>query len=467
MCFYGFDLISPMDSRIEKDALGQIEVPADSYAGSFHTRAKANFQNSSLRAYPSFKKAFAWIKMSAADVNGEIGHLDTKIAEAIQKAGEEFIAGKFDDYYDLDVYQAGAGTPFNMNLNEILANRATELLGGTKGSYSPVHPNNHVNMAQSSNDTTPTAIRIAALIDLQGLMKAGTDLLNAFEQKALEFKDIVKAGRTHLQDAVPVTLGQEFSAYASSIRHALARLDSARHELMELGIGGTATGSGINTHPDFKQKMCLKLSEYSGQTLSPAPDSFETTHSMAPFLSVSSSLRALATELLRISNDLRLLSSGPYAGFGEIVLPEVEPGSSIMPGKVNPSIAECMSMIAIQVIGLDHTISLCAQQGQLELNWHTPLIMWDLLHQIEILTNGMNMFNALCVSQVTANAKHIVDVMNKTTVMATALAPHMGYHQVAELVHKAVEEDIPFGDLVPEEYQKYLVAEQMTQANRD
>ncbi len=454
-------------TRNEHDALGDVQVPADSYAGSFHTRAKSHFQNSSLKAYPSFKKSFAWIKLAAARVNAQLGHLDPKLAEAIEEAAHEFIDGKFDEYYDLDVYQAGAGTPFNMNLNEILANRASEILGSPLGSYSPVHPNNHVNMAQSSNDTNPTAVRIAALLDLQGLMKSGNELLNGLEQKATEFQAIVKAGRTHLQDAVPITLGQEFAAYASSIRNALARLDAAQHELSELGIGGTATGSGINTHPEFSEKMCEELSKVSGLDLHPASNRFETTHSMAPFLSVSSALRALATELLRISNDLRLLSSGPYTGLGEIQLPEIEPGSSIMPGKVNPSVAECMSMICIQVIGLDHSISLCAQQGQLELNWHTPLIMWDLLHQIEILTNGMRMFDQNCVRGITANEKVIQEQVARSTVTATALAPHMGYHEVAELVNEAVETGKAFTELVPDDYQSMLKAENMTRPNRD
>lgn len=456
-----------MNTRTEHDALGDVEVPADSYAGSFHTRAQANFQNSSLQAYPSFKKSFAWIKIAAARVNAELGHLDGELAEAIEKAALEFIEGNFDEYYDLDIYQAGAGTPFNMNLNEILANRANELLGGKKGEYSPVHPNNHVNMAQSSNDTNPTAIRMAALLDVAGLMRTGNDLVNRLEMKAQEYADCIKVGRTHLQDAVPVTLGQEFGAYASAIRHCLARIDAARGELMELGIGGTATGSGINTHPEFTQRMCEVLSELSGLSLAPAPNRFETTHSMVAFSAFSSTLRSLATELLRVCNDLRLMGSGPRAGLGEIVLPEVEPGSSIMPGKVNPSIVECMSLICVQVMGLDHAINISAHQGQLELNWFTPLIMWNLLHEIEILMNGMSMLDELCIQKMTVNREHMRHTLEHSTAMATALAPYMGYHEVAELVNKAVEEGIPFPELVPEEFKKYLDVEAMTKPNRE
>lgn len=454
-----------MKTRKEHDALGEVEVPADSYGGSFYTRAKANFQISSLKAPVSYQKALAWIKMAAAHVNAELGHLPQASAEAIQKAAQAFIEGDFE--FDLDVYQAGAGTPFNMHLNEILANRANELLGSKKGLYTPVHPNNHVNMAQSSNDVTPTAIRIAALKDLQNLMHAGSELINALERKALDFSNIVKVGRTHLQDAVPVGLGQEFQAYTSALRHALARLDAARTELMSLGIGGTATGSGINTHPEFAQKMCVKLSELSGLELHPAENRFECTHSLAPLLSVSSSLRALASELIRISDDFRLLSSGPRAGFAELILPEVEPGSSIMPGKVNPSVPECMTMICIQVMGLDHAIALSAQKGELELNWTTPLVMWDLLHQIEILSHGMQMFKVDCVDGLQANVQNIQAHLDASTAMATVLAPHMGYHEVAALVQEALEKDLPFSEVVPAEFKHYLNAKQMTGPNRD
>lgn len=449
--------------RIESDSLGPVEVPNEAYYGSFTARASGNFQNSSLRAMPSFKQAFAWIKMAAAHVNLNLGDLDPKVAEAIQQAGQEFIEGKFDADYTLDVYQAGAGTPYNMNLNEVLANRANEILGGGKGTYQFVHPNNHVNMAQSSNDATPTAIRIAALTDLQGLMKAGSDLVGALEAKATEFSDQLKVARTHLQDAVPITLGQEFAAYASALRNALARLDAARSELTQLGIGGTATGTGINTHKDFAPLMCERLSTLSGQRLTPAENKIETTHSMACFQAVSAALASVATELLRIGNDLRLMSSGPVAGLVEIKLPEVQPGSSIMPGKVNPSIIESMSQIAVQVMGLNHAIALAAQQGQFELNWYTPLIMWDLLHMIEILTNGMNMFNTMCIQGIVSFPEKMRAMLASSTATATILAPVVGYKQVAEWVTESIKSGIPFEDLVPDEYRSYLNPVIMTQ----
>ena len=437
-----------MKTRKEKDALGSVDVPHESYGGSFTQRALENFQISSLRAYPSFKWALGTIKKAAAKVNAELKELDIKNAEAIQKAADEFLSGDFDADFDLDIYQAGAATPFNMNVNEILANRANELLGSEKGTYKPVHPNDHVNKGQSSNDVIPTAIRLAANRDLKPLLRAGSDLMNAFERKAKEFKKMQKVGRTHLQDAIPITLGDEFGAYASSIRHALARLDAARHELLELGIGGTAVGSGLNAHPKFAEKMSQLLSDWVDDHFIPAPNLFETTHSMAPFAAVSSALSLLATELFRISNDLRLMASGPRAGFNEILLPEVEPGSSIMPGKVNPSVLECLNMICIQVMGLDHAIRLSAQQGQFELNWHTPLIAFDLLHQIEILSNGMKMFTQHCIDGIVANEAEMKTALENSTALATALVPKLGYAKVAEIVHKAHATKRPLTDFL-------------------
>lgn len=456
-----------MKTRKEKDALGTVDVPAESYGGSFYTRAANNFKISQLRAYGSFATALCMIKMSAAKVNAELGHLDKKKSEAIQKAGWEFLQGKFGEFYDLDIYQAGAGTPFNMTMNEILANRATELLGGKKGEYI-VHPNDHVNMSQSSNDVIPTAIRIAALLDLEKFFEEEEKLSDSFLKKEEEFKNYLKVGRTHLQDAVPITLGQEFGAYASALSNSFVRIVSALRELKDLGIGGTAIGSGINTHKDFAAKMCKELSKLSEiKNLKPAQNKFETTHSMSAFLSLSSTLRGLAVELLRISNDLRLMASGPIAGFNEILLPEVEPGSSIMPGKVNPSVPECMSMICIQVIGLDQTICMAAQQGQFELNWHTPLIMTDLLHQIEILTNGMKMFREHCIDGIKADKEKLEETLNSSTALATALAPYIGYHKVAELVQESLKKKVPFRKLVPKEYQHLINADKMTKANRN
>ncbi len=454
-----------MTTRKEKDALGTVEVPAESYGGSFTTRAQKNFQISTLQAPQSFRLALALIKSSAAEVNAELGHLPKKHAQAIQKAAEEFMEGQFEEDFDLDVYQAGAGTPYNMGLNEILANRANELLGGKKGEYKPVHPNDHVNMAQSSNDTIPTAIRLAALMDLVDLMESGLALVTAFEKKSKAFGGILKVGRTHLQDAVPVTLGQEFCAYASALTGALERIDLAAEELTALGIGATAVGTGINTHPKFAAMMCKSLGKAFECNFEQA-NPFENNHSLAPLLEVSSALRSLAVELLRVCDDLRRMASGPAAGINEIRLPEVEPGSSIMPGKVNPSALECMSMICVQVIGLDSAICTAAQRGEFELNWYTPLVMWDLLHQVEILTNGMEMLRSDCIEGLEANAAEMKETLEKSSAMATALAPHLGYHEVAELVKQAKKSKKPFSKLVPKKYEKYLKLEQLVQPNR-
>ncbi|QQR54924.1 aspartate ammonia-lyase [Candidatus Peregrinibacteria bacterium] len=451
-----------MKTRTEIDALGSVQVPSESYGGSFTARALANFKISNLKAPDSFRVSLALIKMAAAEVNAALGHLPKKSAAAIVQAGEEFLDGKFDADFQLDVYQAGAGTPFNMNLNEILANRASELLGGKKGEYKRVHPNNHVNMSQSSNDVIPTAIRLAALMDLGGLVVSGLDLIEALEKKAKKFEKILKVGRTHLQDAVPVTLGQEFKSYASALEHALERLDFAAEELTYTGIGATATGSGINTHPKFTEKMRKNLSrrlDIEFQALNP----FENNNSMAVFASVSGALRGLASEVLRMSDDLRLLSSGAFA---EIQLPEVEPGSSIMPGKVNPSVLECVSMICVQSMAMDHAIALAAQRGQLELNWYTPLIMFDLLHAIEIMTQGFQILREHCIEGIEANASQMKIVLENSTAMATALAPVLGYHEVAEWVKESKAKKIPFVKKVPEKYKKLIALENLVHPNR-
>ena len=427
-----------MKTRKEKDALGTVEVPAESYGGSFYVRAKKNFQISGLRVSPSLACAFGFIKIAAAKVNAELGLLDKRKSAAIQKAGGEFLEGKFQEFYELDIYQAGAGTPWNMTLNEILANRANEILGGRKGEYKEVHPNDHVNRSQSSNDVMPTAMRLAVLIELEKLLDAEERLYSSLFKKGDQFKKVLKVGRTHLQDAVPVTLGQEFEAYGSALMGAQMRIHSAEFELQVLGIGGTAIGSGINSHPKFAGKMVKELAKLSGlENLSEADNKFETTHSMAAFLCASSALRSLAVELIRICNDLRLMASGPDAGFNEIRLPEVEPGSSIMPGKVNPSELESMLMICTQVIGLDSAICLASQKGEFELNWYTPLIACDLLHQIEILTNGMTILRVDCIEGLAANEKEMRSVLEHSTAMATALVPKLGYDKVAEMVKKA------------------------------
>lgn len=439
---------SSMAQRVEEDAIGKIRVPKDAYYGSFTTRALAHFQISGLKAPSVFQRALGMVKLAACQANAALNLLGSKEAKAIEKAAREFIEGKFNDQFQLDVFQAGAGTPFNMNANEIIANRANELLRKPKGSYKPVHPNNHVNMAQSSNDVIPTATRLAVLMAFAHLKREMEALKKSLEKKGRAFARLIKVGRTHLQDAVPVTLGQEFMAYASALQTAMGTLKEAELSLCVLGIGGTATGTGINTHPKFQKIVVAKLSKLSGFKLKPAPNLIETTHSMAPLLKASSALRALAVEVNRIANDIRLMVMGPLAGINELHIPEVEPGSSIMPGKVNPSVPECMNMICFQVIANDCAVSLGAQGGQLELNWFTPLIMHNLIESTEIFTNGLRMFRVHCIDPVRANEPHLRHVFENSLVTATALAPHLGYHATALLVKEALQKKKPLRELV-------------------
>lgn len=435
-------------TRTETDALGSVKVPADAYYGSFTTRALANFKISGMRAPVDFCWALGAIKLTACQANRDLGLLGAKEAKAMEQAAREFMEGKFDEEFALDVYQAGAGTPFNMNANEIIANRANELLGAGKGSYQFVRPNDHVNMAQSSNDVIPTATRISALMGLKELEMEIVALAKSLSAFGKKYARLVKVGRTHLQDAVPVTLGQEFEAYAAAIRTARRTLNEAQKELCLLGIGGTATGTGITAHPKFKGLVAARLSKLTGFPLKNAPNLIETTHSHSALLKASSALRTLAVEVNRIANDLRLMTSGPKGGLNEIVLPEVEPGSSIMPGKVNPSVAECMNMICGQVIGCDAAISFGAQGGQFELNWHTPLIMLNLLHSIHILTTGLHMFRVDCIDGIRVNEDEIRRTFEKSLVTATALTPRLGYKVVAECVNEALKKDRTLREVV-------------------
>ena len=435
-------------TRKEIDAIGPVDVPRNAYYGSFTTRALANFQISGIAAPTAFQRAFGMVKLAACRVNRKLGGLTAKEAKAMDQAAREFIEGRFDDEFQIDVYQAGAGTPYNMNTNEIIANRANEILGGKKGKYEFIHPNNHVNMAQSSNDTNPTATRIAILMAFKPLKKEMVKLAKSFERLGKKHSKLLKVGRTHLEDAVPVTLGQEFDAYAAALRTALVTIEESEKALRVLGIGGTAMGTGINTDPKFAKMMCAELSKLSAFKLTPAKNKIETTHSHSALLKASSALRALAIEVNRIANDLRLLNMGPKAGLAEIVLPEVEPGSSIMPGKVNPSTAECMNMICFQVIGCDEAVSLGAQGGQLELNWFTPLIMWNVMHSSKIMSNGLKMFREHCVDGIKVNRAHIKETFENSLVTATALAPYLGYHVMAECVNEALAQNRPLREVV-------------------
>ncbi|MCZ7394818.1 MAG: aspartate ammonia-lyase [Candidatus Methanoperedens sp.] len=456
-------------TRVEKDSLGEIEVPENALYGAFTTRASNNFRISGLRAKPEFIKSIAFIKKAAATTNMKLGILDKKIGDAIIQAADEVIEGKHMEQFILDVFQAGAGTPFNMNTNEVIANIAVKKLGGKTGDYHLVHPNNHVNIAQSSNDVIPTAIRLGVLLTLSPLISELEEIISAFRAKAKEYDPVIKVGRTHLEDAVPIRYGQVFGGYAASLEKCIVRLAASENSMFELGIGGTAVGTGINTHPDFKKTIISELSKLTGFEFYQG-NSIMLSWSMAGFVDVSSALRTLAIELNKISNDLRLLNSGPKTGVAEIILPEVEPGSSIMPGKVNPSIPEAVNMVCFQVMGNDHAVALAAEAGQMELNVMTPLIAFDLLWSIELLTNTIRMLREFCVSGMIVDEKRCGELLENSHALATVLNPYIGYDAVAELVKTALSENKSLRqvliekDIIPEKYlNEILDARKMTE----
>lgn len=436
-------------TRQEKDALGIKDVPEQAYFGIQTMRAVENFPISGIREHPEFIKAFAYIKIAAAKTNCEIGLLDTIIADAIIKASNEIANGNFNDQFVVDVFQAGAGTSFHMNINEVIANRSCEILGGKKGDYHLVHPNDHVNMGQSTNDVFPTAMRLSSIVLTNHLLIALSDLVSAFREKGNEFKGIIKSGRTHLQDAVPIQLGQEFNAYAVALSKACQQIKQAKTSLEELGIGGSAVGTGLNTHPDYRNKVIQYLCELTGiKGLKPTEDMCEAMQSNLCIAQISSSLKLLSLELTRIANDLRLLSSGPTTGLSEINLPPVQPGSSMMPGKVNPVMAEVLNMVAFQVIGNDQTISLAVSAGQLELNVMMPVMIYNLLQSLEILTNVLIIFNQKCVQGITPNPQRCKEYVERSLALATALNPYIGYQATAELVKESLKTNIPIVDLL-------------------
>lgn len=424
--------------RTERDSLGEVLVPAEALYGAQTQRAVENFPVSGLRPYPAWIEATALVKRAAAEVNVALGQLDPQIGEAIVQAAQEIVAGRWHDQFVVDLFQAGAGTSHNMNANEVIANRAGELLGEPRGTYRRIHPNDHVNMAQSTNDVIPTVIRISALMTLQELLPSLHDLEAALRTKAQEFDPIVKAGRTHLQDAVPVRLGQEFGAYAQAVAHDVARIERAAEDLKRLGIGGTATGTGLNSHPRYHPEMVKRLSQLTGFDLRSSGDLFESMQSMADPAHLSAALRTLAVTLDRIANDMRLMSSGPKTGLAEIKLPPVQPGSSIMPGKANPVMAEMLNMVCFQVMGNDLTIMLAAQAGQLELNVMMPLIGHNLLQSILILANGVRLFTERCVKGIEADEEHCRAWLEGSMGIATALNPYIGYQAAAKVVHEAM-----------------------------
>ena len=427
-----------MKFRIEKDPLGELRVPADAYYGVQTQRAVENFPISGMTAPAELITATVQVKKAAAEANAALGRLDREIASAIVRAADEILAGGLREQFVVDVYQAGAGTSHNMNTNEVLANRAAEILGARRGDYSRVHPNDHVNMGQSTNDVFPTATRLALLAMIPGTIEAARTLAGALSAKAGEFDGILKTGRTHLQDAVPMTLGQEFSGFAANIAHAAKEVERSARQLLELNLGSTAVGTGINAGNDFTAKAVDNLATYTGTTVRPAVSRFRVTQSMGDVLGYSGALRRLAAEVGKVASDLRLLSMGPRAGIAEITLPAVQPGSSIMPGKVNPSVPEMVNQVCFQVFGCDATILAATEAGQLELNVMMPVIAWNAIHATRILRQAMIVLRDRCVVGIEADEARCRELLERSTALATALSPYIGYAATAEIAKTAV-----------------------------
>jgi fumarate hydratase class II len=428
-------------TRTERDSLGEVQVPSEALYGAQTQRAIDNFPISGMRPWRAFIWSMAIIKRAAAEVNHDLGLLDADRAEAIQQAVQEIMAGKWDDQFVVDPFQAGAGTSHNMNINEVIANRATEILGGEPGEYR-VHPNDHVNMSQSTNDVIPTAIRLGCLWRLEELLAVVEDLAAALWEKSIEFCDIVKSGRTHLQDAVPVLMGNEFGAYARAVERDAERIRRSAEGLRRLGIGGTAAGSGLNAHLEYHARMVKALSAITGLTLYESDDLFETMQSMADAADFSAALRTLAITLTRLANDVRLLASGPATGLDEIRLPAVQPGSSIMPGKVNPVMAEMVNMAMFHIQGCDHTVALAAQAGQLELNVMMPIIAHNLFEMMQVMIGALRAFSEKCIYGLQANRAKAEGWLAKNAIVVTALNPLIGYAAGAELVKEALGRDL-------------------------
>jgi len=428
------------DFRIETDSMGEMRVPAGAYWGAQTQRAVENFPISDLRFPRRFLRALGMIKMASARVNMELGLLDKKLGEAIFQAAKEVMEGKLDDQFVVDIFQTGSGTSTNMNANEVIANRANEILGGKIGDKKPVHPNDHVNMGQSSNDVIPTCIHIAALEGIErDLLPVLKKLQEALKQKAKEFDPIVKIGRTHLQDATPIRLGQEFSGYATMVAHCVKRIENSRKHLSELAIGGTAVGTGINTHPKFAGLVVEKINKITGLNFEEAHNHFEAQGSKDTVVEASSALKTAAVSLMKIANDIRWLGSGPRCGIGEIILPEVQPGSSIMPGKVNPVIAEALYQVAAQVIGNDAAITIGGLSGNFELNVMMPVMAYNLLQSINLLASASAVFTERCISGIRANEERCVEMIEKSLAMCTALSPRIGYDAAAKIAKEAYE----------------------------
>jgi aspartate ammonia-lyase len=435
-------------TRTERDPLGELPVPADALYGIQTLRAHQNFPISGLRPLPAFVDAVIWIKRAAAETHRQTGRLETRLADAIIQAADEVLAGQHRDQFIVDVYQAGAGTSHNMNCNEVLANRANQLLGGALGTYKPVHPNDHVNMAQSTNDVIPTAMRLATLATLPALTDALDRLAAAFARKGDEFDDVIKSGRTHLQDATPIRLGQEFRAYGRTVARHREKLGDAAEWLREMNIGGSAVGTGLNVEPEYPALMVEYLSQITGMELREADDRIQLMQSMGDIATFSGAMRAWVIDLAKIANDIRLLASGPRTGLAEISLPAVQPGSSIMPGKVNPSIAEMVNQVCYQALGLDTTVALAVEAGQLELNVMMPVITHNIVFALQIVGNATRVLAERCVDGIAADEQQCAYWLERSPALVTALAPKIGYAEAAKLAKEALATGLTVKELV-------------------
>ncbi|KMK76005.1 aspartate ammonia-lyase [Alkalihalobacillus pseudalcaliphilus] len=455
--------------RIERDLLGEKQVPKEAYYGIQTMRARENFPITGYPPHEELIKAFGYVKKAAAMANRDVGVLQKKIAAAIIKAADDVIAGKLSEHFIVDSIQGGAGTSFNMNANEVIANRAIEELGGAKGEYVRVSPNTHVNMAQSTNDAFPTAIHIACLNLSKGLIETLKALIDAVKLKEEEFDDVLKMGRTHLQDAVPIRLGQEFGAYRRVLTRDLKRIERSVNHLFEINMGATAVGTGLNAKPEYIEKVSKYLAEITGYPLKTAEDLVDATQNTDAYTELSSALKITAINLSKIANDLRLMSSGPRTGLNEINLPARQPGSSIMPGKVNPVMCEVINQISFQVIGNDHTISLASEAGQLELNVMEPVLVFNLLQSFSILQNGMDVFRKYAIEGITANIEHCREMVEKSVGIITAINPHVGYEVASRVAKEAIETNrsvreicLERGILSEEELNEILDPKEMT-----
>ena len=434
--------------RVEKDSMGDVQIPGWAYFGAQTQRAVENFSVSEHRIPKPMIRALALIKKHAARANGALGTVDTRLTDAAERAADEVLAGTWDDHFPIDVFQTGSGTSWNMNANELIANRANEILGSPIGKRSPVHPNDHVNRGQSSNDVIPTAVHISNRTELPGLIDAVRQLGKSFAAKANEFKDVVKIGRTHLQDAVPMTVGQEFDGYATQMRRNAERLERVLSNLEELALGGTAVGTGLNAHPEFAARAISGIAKETGIPFRPAESRFEAIANRDAQVELAGALTSISVSLMKIGNDLRLLASGPRAGFGEIMLPSLQPGSSIMPGKVNPVIPEMIIQVAAHVLGKATAITNAGQHAPLELNMMHPLLAYETLSGIELLRNSCAAFAERCVDGISVDEKRCEYWIEWSLALVTPLATRIGYDKAAELAHVAYEENRTIRDVV-------------------